>query len=57
MNRMLYNEPSPLETKVLTRRFGLPNSRVASIPISRPTATRRFEKAAGDDARSRSSTK
>src|SRR5437899_9227416 len=23
---MLYNEPSPLETKVLTRRFGLPNS-------------------------------
>ena len=23
---MLYNEPSPLEIKVLTRRFGLPNS-------------------------------
>src|ERR1700722_14736294 len=23
---MLYNEPSPLETRVLTRRFGLPNS-------------------------------
>src|SRR5579864_8361124 len=23
---MLYNEPSPLEVKVLTRRFGLPNS-------------------------------
>ena len=23
---MLYNEPSPLENKVLTRRFGLPNS-------------------------------
>src|ERR1035437_254841 len=23
---MLFNEPSPLETKVLTRRFGLPNS-------------------------------
>src|SRR6202142_289668 len=23
---MLYNEPSPIETKVLTRRFGLPNS-------------------------------
>src|ERR1035438_1296787 len=23
---MLYNEPSPLETKVLTRRFGLPDS-------------------------------
>ena len=23
---MLYNEPSPLETKVLTRRFGMPNS-------------------------------
>ena len=23
---MLYNEPSPLEVKVLSRRFGLPNS-------------------------------
>ncbi len=23
---MLYNEPRPLETWVLTRRFGLPNS-------------------------------
>ena len=23
---MLYNDPSPLEVKVLTRRFGLPNS-------------------------------
>ncbi len=23
---MLYNQPSPLETRVLTRRFGLPNS-------------------------------
>src|SRR5512132_3138713 len=23
---MLYNEPSPLETRILTRRFGLPNS-------------------------------
>ena len=23
---MLYNEPSPLEVKVLTRRFGLPDS-------------------------------
>ena len=23
---MLYNEPSLLETKVLTRRFGMPNS-------------------------------
>src|SRR5579871_3662365 len=23
---MLYNEPSPLETKVLSRRFGMPNS-------------------------------
>src|ERR1700677_3876689 len=25
-SQMLYNEPSPLETRVLTRRFGLPNS-------------------------------
>jgi len=23
---MLYNDPSPLETKVLTRRFGMANS-------------------------------
>ena len=23
---MLYNEPSPLEVKVLSRRFGMPNS-------------------------------
>ena len=23
---MLYNEPSPLETRVLSRRFGMPNS-------------------------------
>jgi NADH-quinone oxidoreductase subunit F len=23
---MLFNEPSPLEVKVLTKRFGLPNS-------------------------------
>ena len=23
---MLYNEPSPLEVKVLTRRFGMPDS-------------------------------
>jgi NADH-quinone oxidoreductase subunit F len=23
---MLYNDPSPLEVKVLTRRFGLPDS-------------------------------
>ena len=25
-NQMLYNEPSPLETRVLSKRFGLPNS-------------------------------
>jgi len=23
---MLYNEPSPLETRILSKRFGLPNS-------------------------------
>ena len=28
---MLYNEPSPLETRVLTRRFGLPNSE--TLPV------------------------
>ncbi|MDR3702087.1 MAG: NADH-quinone oxidoreductase subunit F, partial [Candidatus Sulfopaludibacter sp.] len=28
---MLYNEPSPLETKVLTRRFGLPDSETLRV--------------------------
>src|SRR5580700_7209981 len=43
---MLYNEPHPLETKVLTRRFGLENS--ASIDTYLATeGYRAFEKAAG----------
>ena len=43
---MLYNEPSPLETKVLTRRFGLANS--ASIDTYLATeGYQAFEKAAG----------
>ena len=43
---MLYNEPSPLETKVLTRRFGLPNS--ASIDTYLATdGYKAFMKAAG----------
>ncbi len=42
---MLYNEPSPLETKVLTKRFGLPNS--ASIETYLATdGYKAFEKAA-----------
>ena len=46
---MLYNEPSPLEVKVLTRRFGLPNS--ASIDTYLATdGYKAFEKARGDDA-------
>ena len=43
---MLYNEPSPLETRVLTRRFGLPNS--ASIDTYLATdGYQGFRKAAG----------
>jgi NADH-quinone oxidoreductase subunit F len=43
---MLYNEPHPLETKVLTRRFGLQNS--ASIETYLATeGYQAFEKAAG----------
>ena len=43
---MLYNEPSPLETRVLSRRFGLPNS--ASIDTYLATdGYQAFRKAAG----------
>ena len=43
---MLFNEPSPLETKVLTRRFGLPNS--ASLDTYLATeGYQAFRKAAG----------
>ncbi len=43
---MLYNEPSPLETKVLSRRFGLPNS--ASLDTYLATeGYKAFLKAAG----------
>src|ERR1022692_2999545 len=43
---MLYNEPHPLETKVLSRRFGLENS--ASIDTYLATeGYQAFEKAAG----------
>ena len=43
---MLYNEPSPLETRVLSRRFGMPNS--ASIDTYLATdGYKAFSKAAG----------
>ena len=43
---MLYNDPSPLETKVLTRRFGMANS--ASIDTYLATdGYQAFRKAAG----------
>src|ERR1700756_4477473 len=43
---MLYNEPSPLETKVLSRPFGMPNS--ASIETYLPTeGYQALRKAAG----------
>src|SRR6201994_4673327 len=31
---MLFNEPSPLETRVLTRRFGLPNSETLEVYLA-----------------------
>ncbi len=43
---MLYNEPSPLETKVLTRRFGLPNSALHRVPIWQTDGYQAFLKAA-----------
>src|SRR5579864_3260330 len=43
---MLYNEPSPLETRVLSRRFGMPNS--ASIDTYLATdGYKAFTKSAG----------
>ena len=43
---MLYNEPSPLETRILSRRFGSPNS--ASIETYLATdGYKAFQKAAG----------
>ncbi len=31
---MLYNEPNPLETRVLTKRFGIPNSEKAEVYVA-----------------------
>ena len=48
---MLYNEPSPLETRVLSRRFGMPHS--ASLDTYLATeGYQAFLKAVEDDARS-----
>ena len=43
---MLYNEPSPLETRVLSRRFGLPNSASLDTYLS-TEGYQAFRKAAG----------
>jgi|GEM_PF-3104157 len=43
---MLYNEPSPLEVKTLTRRFGLPNSQSLDTYLATDGYTA-FPKAAG----------
>src|SRR5579883_2832869 len=43
---MLYNEPSPLEVKILTRRFGLPNSQSIETYLA-TDGYKAFEKALG----------
>jgi NADH-quinone oxidoreductase subunit F len=43
---MLYNEPSPLEVKVLSRRFGLPNSQSLDTYLAND-GFKAFQKAAG----------
>ena len=43
---MLYNEPSPYEVKVLTRRFGLPNSESLDVYLAND-GFKAFHKAAG----------
>ena len=46
---MLYNEPSPLEVKVLTRRFELPDSASIDTFLAHD-GYKAFLKAADDDA-------
>ena len=43
---MLYNEPSPLETRILSRRFGLPNSASIDTYLAHD-GYKAFQKAAG----------
>ena len=43
---MLYNEPSPLETRILSRRFGLPNSASLETYLAND-GYKAFQKAAG----------
>jgi NADH-quinone oxidoreductase subunit F len=43
---MLYNEPSPLETRILSRRFGLPNSASIETYLAND-GYKAFQKAAG----------
>ena len=55
---MLYNEPSPLETKVLTRLFGVPNSTsvetyVAHEALSHSKAVTMTPEAIIDEVKSR----
>ena len=43
---MLYNQPNPLEVRVLTRRFGLPNSQSIDTYLA-TDGYKAFEKALG----------
>ena len=46
---MLYNQPNPLEVRILTRRFGLPNSHI-DRDLSRDRRLQGARKSAGHDA-------
>jgi NADH-quinone oxidoreductase subunit F len=53
---MLYNQPNPLEVRVLSRRFGLPNSQSIETYLAND-GYKALEKALGMTQDSRSSTK
>ena len=44
MPKKLYNEPSPLETRVVSKNFGLENSESLEVLISPTTASSRSKK-------------
>ena len=54
---MLYNEPSPLEVKILSRRFLVCRIRESLDTYLATDGYKAFLKAVADDAASRSSTK
>ncbi len=53
---MPYNEPNPLEVRILSRRFGMPNSQSIDTYLA-TDGYKALEKAARHDARKKLSTK